>query len=97
MASAQETPEISTESPVAVDYDSQIQTLKKEIDKYNNMARQFDRKASMLRSRDFSGSRNAALIRDRCKEVANDLQKHLDALQKEHEGYLQSSKETKGE
>lgn len=74
------------------DYDQQIGLLKQEIARYNSLAMQFDRKATQLRSKDFSGYRNAAELRDRCREIASDLQKHLESLEKKETELIEAQK-----
>ncbi len=74
------------------DYDQQIALLKQEIARYNSLAMQFDRKASQIRSKDFSGYRNAATLRDRCREIVADLQKHLETLEKQETELIEAQK-----
>ena len=74
------------------DYDQQIVLLKQEIARYNSLAMHFDRKASQLRAKDFSGYRNAAVLRDRCREIASDLQKHLEELEKQETELIEAQK-----
>jgi hypothetical protein len=74
------------------DYDQQISLLKQEIARYNSLAMGFDRKATQLRSKDFSGYRNAATLRDKCREIVSDLQKHLEELEKQETALIESQK-----
>jgi hypothetical protein len=89
---------VAQEPEVSVrDYDQQIGLLKQEITKYTTLANQFDRKATQLRSRDFSGYRNACELRDRCREIAIDLQKHLELLEKRENEFIESQKKVERE
>lgn len=63
------------------DMDRQIQMVKEQIEKYNNFTKYFGRKADSLQARDFSGYRHAAALRDECKGIADDLNKHLKELE----------------
>jgi hypothetical protein len=63
--------------------DGHIRFLKENIEKYNGMARLFDQKAGSLQSHDFTGSRDAALIRDECRGIAQDLESHLAKLEEQ--------------
>lgn len=72
----------TNESQLTVqDLDRQIRFLKDNIEKYNAMAKNFDRKAGSLQSHDFSGSRDAASLRDECRGIAKDLEAHLAKLE----------------
>jgi hypothetical protein len=88
-------PEANPSATEIRDYDQQIALLKQEIAKYNSLATQFDRKATQLRSRDYSGYRSAAELRDRCRSIAADLQKHLEGLEKQENALIVEQK--KGE
>jgi prefoldin subunit 5 len=77
-------PPAQQESKVTIqDLDRQIQFLKDNIEKYNSMANAFDRKASSLQSHDFTGYRDAAAVRDECRSIASDLQKHMETLEQQ--------------
>ena len=77
-------PSAPQESTVtAQDLDRQIQFLKDNIEKYNSMANAFDRKASSLQAHDYTGYRSAAAVRDECRGIANDLEKHMEVLEQQ--------------
>ena len=73
---------VTTESQVTVqDLDRQIKFLHENIEKYNGLARNFDKKAGSLQSRDYTGARDVALLRDECRGIAKDLEAHLAKLE----------------
>lgn len=77
-------PPAQQESQVTIqDLDRQIQFLKDNIEKYNAMANSFDRKATSLQAHDYTGYRNAAAIRDECRGIVNDLEKHMQTLEQQ--------------
>ena len=77
-------PPAEQESQMTVqDLDRQIQFLKDNIEKYNALAKSFDRKASSLQSHDFTGYRSAASVRDECQSIAADLEKHMHTLEQQ--------------
>jgi hypothetical protein len=96
MAAEKSAPE-STESQLTVqDLDRQIKFLQDNIEKYNSMAKFFDRKAGSLQSHDFTGSRDSAALRDECRGIAQDLENHLGKLEAQREKMLEQKKgETK--
>jgi hypothetical protein len=65
------------------DLDRQIQFLKDNIEKYNAMANAFDRKATSLQAHDYTGYRAAAAVRDECRGIADDLEKHMQTLEQQ--------------
>lgn len=81
------------ESHVTVqDLDRQIQLVKEQIEKFNAMVKNFDRKASMLQSHDYTGSRDAAIVREHCRGIAADLTKHLAALEQHRQEMIEQQR-----
>ena len=77
-------PPAQQESQLTIqDLDRQIQFLKDNIEKYNAMANSFDRKATGLQAHDYTGYRAAASVRDECRSIANDLEKHMQKLEQQ--------------
>jgi hypothetical protein len=81
MANGQESANKPEEQVTVHDLDRQIRFLKDNIEKYNGLASTFDKKAGSLQSHDYTGSRDAALIRDECRGIARDLEAHLSKLE----------------
>ena len=75
-----EVPPVETATTVQ-DLDRQIQLLKENIAKYHALAKNFDRKVGSLQSRDYTGARDAATLRDECLGIAEDLEAHLAKLE----------------
>jgi flagellar motility protein MotE (MotC chaperone) len=71
------------------DLDRQIRFLKDNIEKYKGLAKTFDRKAGNLQSQDYTGSRDAAVLRDECRGIATDLEAHLVKLEGQREQMLE--------
>ena len=78
------------------DLNRQIQFLKDNISKYNSLANSFDRKASELQAHDFTGYRNAATLRDECRGIAGDLEKHMQTLEQQRAALLKQKAEKDG-
>ena len=81
---------VAPDSKVTVqELDRQIRFLKDNIEKYNGMAKFFDQKSGSLQSHDYTGSRDAAAIRDECRGIAQDLEAHLAKLEEQREKMLE--------
>lgn len=81
MANGEQAPAKPEAQLTTQDLDRQIQFLKDNIDKYNSLAKTFDRKVGSLQSQDYTGARDAAVLRDECRGIAKDLEAHLVKLE----------------
>ena len=81
MANGEEASPKAEQQTTVHDLDRQILFLKDNIEKYNAMAKSFDRKVGDLQSKDYNGSRDFAVLRDECRGIAKDLESHLVTLE----------------
>lgn len=96
MAVSAETPPEKPEAELTVrDLDRQIQMLRDSIDKYESLAKSFDRKAASLQSHDYNGYRSATGLRDECRGIAEDLSSHLLKLEQQRADMLSKQKTEK--
>ncbi len=88
VAYAEDAPAKTEASVTVQDLDREIQFLKNNVEKYNELARIFDRKGDSLQSHDFMGYRNAMSMRDECRGIAKDLESHLAMLEQQRADML---------
>jgi cob(I)alamin adenosyltransferase len=77
------------------DYDRQISLLKENIEKYNELARSFERKADSLQSHDFMGYRNTSAMAEECRGIVKDLETHLSTIEQQKAELIQAQAQNK--